>query len=99
MRRICLQGGLALARSPLLTLTPLYTKNSGYRAFLSTDNLAGKWLKPYFHSPLDTPGPDSVLGSVDVSKRLFSADDMKNKKKARQMWLSRSQIRQDRTSV
>lgn len=66
-------------------LVPLYTKNSGYRAFLSTDSLAGKRLKPYFHSPLGTPGPDSVLGSVDVSKRLFSAGDMKKKKKARQM--------------
>ena len=62
MRRIYLQGGLALARSSLLMLTPLYTKNSGYRAFLSIDNLAGKRVRPYFSFTTGFSRPRQCLG-------------------------------------
>lgn len=40
MGRIYLQSRLALAFNPLLMLTPVHSKHSEYRAFLSTENLA-----------------------------------------------------------
>lgn len=40
MGRIYLQSRLALAFNPLLMLIPVHSKNSEYRACLSTENLA-----------------------------------------------------------
>ena len=61
MGRIYLQSGLVLAFNPLLMLIPVHFKNSEYRTFLSTENLAEMGIL-FFYSVLDTPGLAQCLG-------------------------------------
>lgn len=61
MGKIYLQSGLALAFNPLLMLIPVHSKNSEYRAFLSTENLAETGTLFFIHTGYPSPSTVSRI--------------------------------------